>query len=95
MWHLGYSAYAIVLWVSLGDSTSNINGNSYTDCEDFFINFSSDYEQFLMLWKITASVYFMNTFILVAMIMCYCDLARSEKKPEQVNVRYEALEQDI
>lgn len=95
MWHLGYSVYAIVLWVSLGDRTSNIHGNSYTDCEDFFINFSSEYEQFLRLWQVTASVYFMNTFILVAMTMCYSDLARSEKKLENGNVKYEALEQDI
>merc|ERR1711865_1341259 len=61
-WFVGYSIYAIVLWASLGDSESGFK------CSDLLTT-GGDNEDFLILWKITACLYFITSIIFIALLV--------------------------
>jgi len=61
-WNVAYTVYAAILWSSLGDKEKGI-----IECGDLFDKFD-DSKKFLVLWKVTAVLYFINT----ALIFCLC-----------------------
>jgi len=56
-WSLGYSIYAIVLWDSLSDQYMSAG-----KCGDL-ITVSSEGDDFIILWKVTACMYFIGTLL--------------------------------
>lgn len=83
-WTLGCTAYVATLWVSLGDSPTEVTAAGYSDCESFFEGTGSEYDEFLTLWKLTACMYFISCIITFCICSCAaCILPRANHKKYQ------------
>merc|ERR1711865_6065 len=96
-WFVGYSIYAIVLWASLGDSESGFK------CSDLLTT-GGDNEDFLILWKITACLYFIILIVEVALLVmgilaCMGGGSKSEKcainQDVEVRGQYESTDVEV
>merc|ERR1712086_304195 len=96
-WFVGYSIYAIVLWASLGDSESGFK------CSDLLTT-GGDNEGFLILWKITACLYFIRSIVEIALLVmgilaCMGGGSKSEKcalnQDVEVRGQYESTDVEV
>merc|ERR1712183_791207 len=67
-WNIAYTVYAAIPWSSLSD-TQTVNGVT-KECGDW-LDVGDEAKKFMVLWKVTAVLYFINTFLVV----CTCCLA--------------------
>ena len=83
-WTLGCTAYVAILWDSLGDSPAEVTAAGYSDCESFFEDTQSEYDEFLTLWKLTACMYFISCIITFCICSCAaCILPRANHRKYQ------------
>ena len=69
VWNIAFAVFSIYLWLSLGDEWHN------QTCTAMFQS-KKKYDEFLILWKITATLYYTGVAMLLLVLCLLCRLKR-------------------